>query len=67
MAEFSGFGPIPPYGVPIREAIASGDETRIRQVEQAARQWLQDNPGHASQGEVHAALREIEEKRGRNS
>jgi hypothetical protein len=66
MADTSIFGSIPPYGVPIREALASGDSGRIRQVSDAARQWLKDNPGHELQGEVHAALREVDEHLGRN-
>jgi hypothetical protein len=64
MAEESHFGPIRPYGVPIREAIASGDQSRMRQAEQNAREWLAKNPGHESQGEVHAALRELKESLG---
>ncbi|HEX6041144.1 DUF1843 domain-containing protein [Longimicrobium sp.] len=60
-------GTVMPYGVAIREAVASGDNARIQQVSQQARQWLQDNPGHASFGEVQAALREVEESQGRGS
>lgn len=60
-------GPIRPYGPPIRDAIASGDTTRMRQVGESARKWLQDNPGDANQGEVHAALRELDEALGRSS
>lgn len=63
MAAEHNFGPIPPYGVAIREAMASGDATRQRTVVEAARKWLQDNPGHEKQGEVHAALREAEANR----
>lgn len=65
MADTSAFGPIPPYGVPIREALASGDTGRIRQIAEAARRWLEDNPGHERQGEVHQALREVDERLGR--
>jgi hypothetical protein len=64
MSDASSFGSIPPYGVPIREAMASGDETRMRQVRDAAQQWLRANPGDDRQGEVHAALRELEGKLG---
>ncbi|HEX6041145.1 DUF1843 domain-containing protein [Longimicrobium sp.] len=60
MAADHHFGPIPPYGVAIREAMASGDSSRSRAVIDAAKRWLQDNPGHEKQGEVHAALREAE-------
>jgi hypothetical protein len=52
-------GDIKPYGVPIREAIASGDTTRMRQQGDNARRWLDQNPGHEHHGEVHAALREL--------
>ena len=65
MADSSaGFGSVPPYGAPIRQAIASGDTTQMRQIGDRARQWLKDNPGHERQGEVHAALRELDEKLG---
>jgi len=60
----SNIGPIRPYGPPIREAIASGDTTRMREAGENARRWLQQNPGHESQGEVHAALRELDEALG---
>jgi len=56
----SNFGTVKPYGVAIREAVASGDTARMRQVQEQARKWLSDNPGDASQGEVHAALRELD-------
>lgn len=32
--------PVPPYGVAIQEAIASGDVERMRQVAQEAEAWL---------------------------
>ena len=35
-------GAIPPYGVPIREAIARGDKQEMRKVAMAARKWLKD-------------------------
>lgn len=60
----SHFGTIEPYGIAIRQAKASGDTTRMRQVAEDARKWLSDNPGHAKQGEVHAALRELNEAMG---
>lgn len=56
-----------PYGAPIRDAIASGDRARMTQVAEHARRWLQDNPGHANQGDVHAALRELEQAQGGRS
>lgn len=64
MADRPAFGSVPPYGVPIREALASGDTTRMREVREDARRWLEQNPGHEKQGEVHAALRELEERLG---
>jgi hypothetical protein len=64
MADRSAFGPVPPYGAPIRQALASGDTTRMREVRENARKWLDQNPGHQKQGEVHAALRELEERLG---
>lgn len=54
-------GDIKPYGVPIREAIASGDTTRMRQQGDSARRWLQQNPGHEHHDEVMAALLELGE------
>lgn len=35
-------GAMPPYGVPIREAIARGDKQEMRRVATAARKWLKD-------------------------
>jgi Domain of unknown function (DUF1843) len=35
-------GAVPPYGVPIREAIARGDKQEMRRVAAAARKWLKD-------------------------
>lgn len=35
-------GAIPPYGVPIREAIARGDKQEMQRVAAAARKWLKD-------------------------
>jgi hypothetical protein len=63
----SNIGNIKPYGTPIREAIASGDTSRMRQQGESARRWLEQNPGHEHQGEVHAALRELEEALGTSS
>jgi hypothetical protein len=62
----SNFGPIPPYGVAIREAMASGDTSRIRNVGQQALRWLADNPGHEKHGEVAAALQELDQAHGRS-
>ena len=64
MADERFSGPVPPYGVAIREAMAGGDQARMHQVQEAARQWLKANAGHEKQGEVHAALRELEGKLG---
>ena len=57
----SNFGNVKPYGPPIREAIASGDQAKMRQVGESARRWLEQNPGDPNQGEVHAALSELSE------
>jgi hypothetical protein len=35
-------GAIPPYGVPIREAIAGGNKQEMRRVATAARKWLKN-------------------------
>ncbi|HEX6911102.1 MAG TPA: DUF1843 domain-containing protein [Longimicrobium sp.] len=53
-----------PYGVAIREAMASGEASRISAVAQQALRWLAANPGHEKHGEVKAALRELDEKYG---
>lgn len=58
------FGSVPPYGAPIREAIASGDRTQMRQVRERARQWLRENPGHSDFGHAQKALRELEDALG---
>lgn len=62
----SNMGPIRPYGPPIYDAIASGDTARMRQQGENARKWLEQNPGHESQGEVHEALRKLDEALGRS-
>lgn len=53
-------GPMIPYGTPIRQAAASGDTVQMRQQAASARAWLAANPGHASSGDVSAALAELE-------
>ena len=35
-------GAVPPYGPPIREAIARGDAAEMRKVAASARKWIQD-------------------------
>lgn len=60
----SSVGPVPPYGPPIRDAIASGDTTRMRAEGERARQWLKANPGHRDFGQAQAALRELDEALG---
>ena len=35
-------GPVPPYGVAIREAIARGDVQEMRQLAATTRKWLDD-------------------------
>jgi hypothetical protein len=63
MAE-SHSGSVMPYGVAIREAVSSGDQSRMRQAEESARAWLAKNAGHESFGDVQAALRELSAARG---
>lgn len=43
-------GPVPPYGVAIQEAVASGDLARMKQVAQQAEEFL------ARWGNIPAAL-----------
>lgn len=44
-------GPVPPYGDPIRKAIARGDVQEMRQLAVSTRKWLD---------EVNGALAELE-------
>ena len=53
-------GPLPPYGPPIRDAIASGDLTRMRYEAENAYRWLEANPGDELVPEVKVALAELE-------
>jgi Domain of unknown function (DUF1843) len=46
-----GGGPLPPYGVAIRNAIVRGDQREMRQVATATRKWMR---------EVQAALNAME-------
>jgi hypothetical protein len=43
-------GPVPPYGVAIQEAVASGDVARMKQVAQQAEEFV------AQWGNIPAAL-----------
>lgn len=54
-----------PSASAIREAVASGDAGRIREVAENALRWLRQNPGHESQDEVRAAVREMDASNGR--
>ena len=56
----SNFGTVKPYGAAIREAVASGDNARIRQAAEQGMRWLAANPGHESHGDVKAALHELD-------
>lgn len=38
----SAAGALPPYGVPIREAMARGDVSEMRKVATSARKWIKD-------------------------
>jgi hypothetical protein len=53
--------PVPPYGVAIQEAIASGDNARMQQAAQQAEEWLK----HAE--EVRAALAQLRQHIGRQN
>ncbi|HEU4560509.1 MAG TPA: DUF1843 domain-containing protein [Longimicrobium sp.] len=53
--------PIPPYGVAIQEAIASGDTARMRQVQQDAEAFLKQAE------EVRESLAKLREHLGQNS
>lgn len=46
-------GAVPPYGPPIREAIARGDAAEMRKVAASARKWIKD---------AQAALDKLEAK-----
>lgn len=35
-------GPVPPYGDPIRQAIARGDQQEMKNVAASARKWMSD-------------------------
>ena len=35
-------GPVPPYGDPIRKAIARGDQQEMKNVAASARKWISD-------------------------
>ena len=50
-------GAVPPYGPPIREAIARGDAAEMRRVATSARQWIKD---------AQAALDKLEAKLGKS-
>lgn len=53
-------GPLPPYGPPIREAVASGDTVQMQVQADNARSWLAANPGNANAEDVRAALSELD-------
>lgn len=46
-------GAVPPYGPPIREAMARGDAAEMRKVAASARKWIKD---------AQAALDKLEQK-----
>ena len=49
-------GAVPPYGPPIREAMARGDAAEMRRVAASARKWIND---------AQAALEKLEAKLGK--
>lgn len=48
-------GPVPPYGDPIRAAIARGDAREMKSVAASARKWLKD--AQAALEQLEAALK----------
>lgn len=50
-------GAVPPYGPPIREAMARGDQAEMRRVAASARKWIKD---------AQAALDKLEAKLGKS-
>jgi hypothetical protein len=56
----TGPGDIKPYGPPIREAIASGDTTRMQLQYDSATRWLAANSGDPAAEDVKIALVELE-------
>lgn len=53
-------GPTYPYGVAIREAVATGDTVQMQAAADNAYRWLAENPGHAAADDVRAALGELD-------
>ena len=49
-------GAVPPYGPPIREAMARGDAAEMRKVAASARKWIRD---------AQAALEKLEKRIGK--
>jgi hypothetical protein len=49
-------GAVPPYGPPIREAMARGDAAEMRRVASSARKWIKD---------AQAALEKLEKRIGK--
>jgi hypothetical protein len=53
-------GPVKPYGPPIRDAIASGDEAEMRAAFDNGTRWLAANGGDPAAGDVKLALTELD-------
>lgn len=53
-------GPVKPYGPPIRDAIASGDEAEMRAAFDNGNRWLAANGGDPAAGDVRLALTELD-------
>jgi Domain of unknown function (DUF1843) len=51
-----------PYGAAMRDAIASGDSTRLSQVSERARTWLSENGDDPEAGEVKRLLGELDSR-----
>lgn len=49
-----------PYGAAMRDAIASGDNARLRQVSEQARTWLSSNGSDPDAAEVQRLLGDLD-------
>lgn len=55
-----GTGPVKPYGPPIRDAIASGDEVQMKAAYDNGIRWLSANGGDPAAEDVKIALTELD-------
>jgi hypothetical protein len=54
-------GPVPPYGDPIRAAIARGDSREMKNVASSARKWIAD--AQAALNQLESALTKSSKKK----